>query len=367
MAEQVFEWNRGAMQGNLALLGDNPYPGRFIGLGLSESGEHDVQVYAVMGRSDPSRNRTLEFEPDPVSGNTLVRTDIFDQKQLKKGDDLSLIVYNAMRQSNNGPNGEDIHVVSNGHQTNVVIDDFAVAAVPPQSDYYQEIRPIFAHALTSGTFKPKESNVTAFEPDGPNFTPRITAYTALLRTGMTEYGWAITRRDPFTGTPVQTFGGATLDQLPEGSALAFHTYDGDGNPLPSFTGYPYPISLNGNTPTETAEALWEASMDKANRVAMAVKYINRVSGEVGLKIINALQEEVDSEQGKITRLISLMLDDVAPIKDEMPADIKEAIDVERQSLVLRSGWNTCSLGELEITYLESSGRKLPYRNSGPDF
>ncbi len=362
MAERVAEWNTAALQANLEALGNNSYPGRFIGLGVSESGDHAVQVYAVMGRSDPSRNRVLVAEPDVVPGNELVKTDVFDEKKLGDNADLSLIIYNAMRTTNAGPDREIVHVVSNGHQTDNVVRELRLASAQSLRPPYREIKPVFTKALTTDTFvpdEPKGTNKTSYEPDSEH-TSRITAYTARHEPGLFQYGWAITRRDKLTEMPVHTFGAGPLDQVPDGAALAFHTYDGDGKPLPPFTGNPYPIKLEGNSPFETAEALWEDRIDKDNRVAMAVKYIHRISGLVEVKIINQLQPEVANDLIKQSMLIEAMLDDIMPI-DEVKSFVEHRnVKRDRHALAKRSGWTTMPIEALETVYRGDRNRKLPY-------
>jgi IMP cyclohydrolase len=272
VAERQFEWSAVAAIENFQLLGENEYPGRLIVQGVSPTGDEAVQVYAVMGRSDDSRNRLLVEEGEDQ--DHVIKTVAFDEEKVK---DPSLIIYNALR-----PAPLDVHVVSNGHQTDAVIKAIRGSRVTSAED----IKPDFARVLTAGTRAKEKYNVTSFEPDGPNFTARITGFVATSSLVEQQYGWVITRRGAF-GLPVHTVGGGLLDSIPVGRGLAMHTYNGDGKPLPTFTGDPYPVPVEA-TAAETAERYWEEALDGENRVAVVAKFINRVTGEIDVKIINQL-------------------------------------------------------------------------------
>lgn len=185
---------------NLERLRNNPYPGRGIILGHNELGDI-TQVYWVMGRSTNSRNRVLIQEDD------IVRTDLFDKSGVG---DTSLIIYNAMRIIDNG------HIVSNGDQTDTIAEFVRTIALDG-----------FDQAILTRTY----------EPDEPNFTPRISGISWLFRTTNQAGGvtsalnkLSIIRRGR-NGKPFREFF-KTPNVL--GIGYCMHTYSGDGNPLPSF-------------------------------------------------------------------------------------------------------------------------------------
>ena len=239
---------------NLEYLLESPYPGRGIVLGNSENGASMLQAYWVMGRSENSRNRIL------VRENDTVRTEAHDPSKVE---DPSLIIYNAMRVSKDGE-----HVISNGAQTDDVVKSLN------QKLLIAFYRDEFADSLIEWKF----------EPDEPNYTPRITAMTTLK--GL--YHYSIIRRAKLPGTPEHTFGKGYLDDLPNGVGLCFHTYQGyDGAPLPTFKEKPYAIPLP-NTATDTARALWDV-LNTNNRVAIVAKAIDKENGEVDYRIINQLE------------------------------------------------------------------------------
>lgn len=261
MAIQGHGFEQEVMQGNLEALAANPYPGRGIVLGVSEGGEQAVQAYWVMGRSENSRNRVL------VEDGGVVKTEAFDPSKVK---DPSLIIYNALvaARGYNTP-----HVVSNGDQTDTVRDNL----IGSRND-----REAFRDALSTRDH----------EPDAPNYTPRITGMIyPIFRTGH-AYDYSIIRRNQTTGQTEHTFGGGNLDQLPEGSGLCFHTYAGDApskdEPIPSFEGSPYAIPLGGDA-DEIAGTLWD-NLNPQNRVALAVKTIDRTTGEIAIKLVNQLED-----------------------------------------------------------------------------
>ncbi len=242
---------------NQEYLQTNPYPGRGIVQGLSEDGERYLQAYWVMGRSENSRNRIFE-----IDANDNVSTQAHDPSRVT---DPSLIIYKAMTEASNG---EAVHVVSNGHQTDSIAASLNKAL--PLSEHGGQ----FSKALMGWDY----------EPDAPNYTPRISGYIALRG----AYGFSIITRDGLTGNSVRTMTRGDLDELPAGAGLCVHTYEGDGNPLPSFEGNPYPVPV-ANTARSTAEALWEV-LDTDNRVAIAVKSISRKTGEARVSVINQLDE-----------------------------------------------------------------------------
>lgn len=225
-------------------LGRNPYPGRGIVMGLNEKGDQAIQVYWIMGRSENSRNRIF------VEENGVVRTQAFDATKVE---DPRLIIYTVMRKV------EGIHLVSNGDQT----DSIAQAL---------ENRWTFEEAV----------GVRDYEPDAPNFTPRITG--AYSHDTENPFALSIIRR---TSMKVQTPPSVRILQtyVPEnGIGRCVHTYQGDGKPLPSFDGSFYPVLLKGSV-DEIASTYW-ALLNPENKVALVAKGIHRTTGETEFSIIN---------------------------------------------------------------------------------
>lgn len=235
------------MKANGAALQANPYPGRGIVLGLTPDGRHLVQVYWIMGRSENSRNRVF-FEEGGA-----VKTRAHDPSKVK---DPSLIIYATSRVHGR------CHVVTNGDQTDTVWQALQVGGT-------------FEGALRTRTF----------EPDAPNFTPRIS--------GLTELGGACTYRlsilKPVGG---EAQGHSTVRQFFEyeraqpGVGHCIHTYRGDGNPLPAFAGEPYPVALADDLEA-VARSFWDA-LNAENRISLWVKFIGVADGKVQTKIVNKL-------------------------------------------------------------------------------
>lgn len=253
MAELSYEWGPDAAISNLEQLGANTYPGRGIVLGRSPDGEAAVQVYWIMGRSEGSQNRVF------AENGESVRTEVFDD-DLEKGDP-ELTLYNAM-----SPVRRGVHVVSNGRQT----DSIVRAMRKHKGEGAVGTHAAFVESLDNWKF----------EPDEPNFTPRISGFTT-----SSSYGVSSISRHPLTGEPVHVFGRGKLEKIEMGHGLALHTYEGDGNPLPAFTDYPFPVPILGSA-QETAEMFWEKGLNPDNRVAIAARFITRRTGEVDQAIIN---------------------------------------------------------------------------------
>lgn len=238
---------------NLERLRENPYPGRGIVIGEGPTGDI-VHVNFLMGRGYSSRNRVFVREADSV------RTDLFDKTN---PGDTSNRLYTAMRRH------RDIHILSNGDQTDTIADFLVTDPVEG-----------FRRALETRTY----------EPDDPN-TPRISGRSRTYRIG-DEQGVVtrvaselsiIRKGDGDGGNPERGF--FPLKSVP-GIGYIIHTYETDGEPLPSFKGNPYPVPL-GATIDETANMFWEA-LNEDNKVAIVVKQIHVRSGEVDYRIINKL-------------------------------------------------------------------------------
>lgn len=224
-----------------ALLCGNPYPGRGLLLGRSESGRAALAAYFLMGRSENSRNRILVRE----SGG--VRTQAFDPARVA---DPSLILYAPVRYLPDGL------IVTNGDHTNTIA----------------------AHLLRGGGFT-TALDTRRYEPDAPHYTPRI---AGILRTGGgVSCQLAILRRGAQGACERAYFPPATPAP---GEGYLLHTYAGDGNPLPPFAGAPHAVALP-ETADALAAALWRA-LDAQNRVALYACAIDLTTGVRTERIIN---------------------------------------------------------------------------------
>ena len=231
---------------NLQALRTNPYPGRGIIIGMDETGKHLVQVYWIMGRSPNSRNRVFAHEAGTLW------TEAADPSKVS---DPSLIIYNAMREYNRH------YVVTNGDQTDTIIE-----ALQQGGDFRQ--------ALMTRTY----------EPDAPNFTPRISAICTLSPGGPTAE-LALLKKSLFGDGCDRHF--FCLEQFGKGLGYFISTYIGDGSPLPAFRGEPILIPLTGDAQT-VATTFWDA-LNPDNRVALAVKFIQIPTGLSVIHVVNRYQ------------------------------------------------------------------------------
>ena len=226
-----------------ALLRGNPYPGRGIVLGQTADGRQSVAAYFIMGRSANSRNRIFAEEPDGI------RTQAADPAKME---DPSLIIYHPVRQMGRGL------IVTNGDQTDTILK-FLEQGLPME----QALR------------------TREFEPDGPNWTPRISG----LLSPDGSYKLSILKSADGTGAYClrQTF------EYPgrPGVGHFLHTYAGDGSPLPSFAGEPEETLISGEIDT-FADAVWE-SLNEANRISLFVRYTDLETQAFQQRIINKYQ------------------------------------------------------------------------------
>ena len=223
-----------------ALLKGNTYPGRGIILGTSEDGETAVAAYFIMGRSVNSRNRVFVEEPDGI------RTEAFDPSKLS---DPSLIIYHPVRELGRGL------IVTNGDQTDTIRE-------------YLERGETMEQALRT----------REFEPDGPNWTPRISGL--LCPDG--SYKMSILKSaDPEGSACARIF-----FEYPaiKGQGRFLHTYVCDGNPIPTFTGEPERVAISGDIDEFTA-MLWD-SLNQDNKISLFVRYTNIKTGETQQRILN---------------------------------------------------------------------------------
>ena len=226
-----------------AYLQDNPYPGRGIMLGRSADNRYAVIAYFIMGRSENSRNRVFEETEDGI------RTKAFDESKMT---DPSLIIYHPVRRMDNG-----ITIVTNGDQTDTIRDNILAGHC-------------YRHAL----------NTRTFEPDGPNYTPRISG--VVKPNG--SYDLSIPKSlDGDPACACRYF--YEYDAPKAGVGHFIHTYESDGSPLPSFEGEPRRVSVTAPDAETLAEELWLA-LNEDNRVSLFVRYIDLETGEDETSIIN---------------------------------------------------------------------------------
>ena len=225
-------------------LTQHTYPGRGIVLGRTPDNDKVAVAYFIMGRSENSRNRIFEETEDGI------RTRAFDESKMT---DPSLIIYHPVRILENG-----MTVVTNGDQTDTIRDHIQ------QGHCYR-------HAL----------NTRAFEPDGPNFTPRISGVVK------PDGNYNLSILKSLDGDPdccCRYF--FEYDAPVAGYGHFIHTYQGDGNPLPSFEGEPEVITIESPTAQAFADLLWE-NLNGDNKVSLFVRYIDLASGETDDVIVNA--------------------------------------------------------------------------------
>ncbi len=231
-------------------LAGNSYPGRGIVTGVTSDGKFAVSAYFIMGRSENSRNRVF------VEDGRGIRTQAFDPSKMK---DPSLIIYAPVRVITTA-GGTDT-VVTNGDQTDTAYDGMSKGLT-------------FEQSLRSRTF----------EPDGPNYTPRISSVLH-IDSGKFCYEMSILKSD--MGDPESSNRYTFSYETPKkGVGRFIHTYLGDGNPLPSFEGEPVAVSLDGMNDAKTlADKMWQ-NLNADNKVSLFVRYIEIANGKEETVIIN---------------------------------------------------------------------------------
>ena len=224
-------------------LKSSSYPGRGIVLGRSEDGSKAVAAYFIMGRSENSRNRVF------VTDGRGIRTQAFDPSKLT---DPSLIIYAPVRVMGNKT------IVTNGDQTDTIYD------LMRQGKTFEE-------ALRTRTF----------EPDGPNFTPRISGLMD-FENGY-DFWLSILKSD--SGDPSSTLRQTFSYTNPKaGTGRFIHTYKDDGSPLPSFEGEPTLVDIKGGI-DEFTDLVW-TGLNEANKVSLFVRFINIATGSEETRIVN---------------------------------------------------------------------------------
>ncbi|MFA5877778.1 MAG: IMP cyclohydrolase [Candidatus Staskawiczbacteria bacterium] len=224
---------------NMFALSRNPYPGRGIVIGMDKTGQNMVQIYWIMGRSENSRNRVFSSD-----GGRLF-TEAADPAKVK---DPRLIIYNAMKEN------DQLFVVTNGVQTDLVI--------------------------SVGNFM-GAMNICQYEPDAPNFTPRISGICSFIE-NEPSFRLAVLRKSLWSDTCDRLF--YSYEEISNGFGFCVTTYSGDGNPLPAFTGEPLLMPLRADIDS-VARFYWEA-LNAENRVALAVKFISISQRRSTILVVN---------------------------------------------------------------------------------
>ena len=224
-------------------LSENPYPGRGIVLGRTADNKKAAVAYFIMGRSENSRNRVFEETEDGI------RTRAFDESRMT---DPSLIIYHPVRLLDNG-----LLTVTNGDQTDTIRDAIGEGHC-------------YRHAL----------NTRKFEPDGPNWTPRISGVVK------PDGSYNLSILKSMDGDPsccCRYF--FEYDAPIAGTGHLIHTYQENAKPLPSFQGEPRRVAINAADARSWAEALWNA-LNSENKVSLYVQLFDLNDGKRDIAIIN---------------------------------------------------------------------------------
>lgn len=225
-------------------LKNNAYPGRGIVIGKHADGEKAVTAYFIMGRSVNSRNRVF------VQDGEGIRTEAFDPSKLE---DPSLIIYAPVRVLGHNT------IVTNGDQTDTIYD-----GMDNQLSFEESLR------------------CREFEPDGPNYTPRI---SGVMHINDEKFDFQMSILKSNNGNPDccdrYTY---SYDNPVAGEGRFIHTYMHDGNPLPSFEGEPKPVAIDG-TIDEFTDMVWN-SLNEENKVSLFVRFIDIRTGKYETRIVN---------------------------------------------------------------------------------
>ena len=225
------------------LLRNNTYPGRGIVIGKTPDGTRAMTAYFIMGRSENSRNRIFTEKDGEVF------TEPFDESKVQ---DPSLIIYAAVRSYQNHL------VVTNGNQTDTVIE-----------------------GLQKGETFTKALESRCFEPDAPNFTPRISGMLT-FENGDFSYQMSILKSADAAGTACNRY---TYHYAPlNGLGHFLHTYVCDGNPIPTFQGEPERMTVCDSI-DEMTERLWNA-LNENNKISLYVRYVDLATGRAESRLVN---------------------------------------------------------------------------------
>lgn len=228
-------------------LKSNTYPGRGIVIGRSVDGKQAVTAYFIMGRSTNSRNRVF------VADGEGIRTQAFDPAKLE---DPSLVIYAPVRVLGNKT------IVTNGDQTDTIYE-----GMDRQLTFEQSLRS------------------REFEPDGPNYTPRI---SGIMHIEGGNYNYAMSILKSNNGDPSTCIRNTFAYENPgAGEGRFIHTYMHDGNPLPSFQGEPKEVAIDRDIDAFT-EMIWN-SLNEDNKVSLFVRYIDIETGKYETRIVNKNQ------------------------------------------------------------------------------
>ena len=225
-------------------LSATTYPGRGIVLGKSADARCFYIAYFIMGRSENSRNRIFEIDGRGI------RTKAFDESKMV---DPSLIIYAPVRVCG------DVTIVTNGDQTDTIYDAL-------------EAGKTFEEALRSRTF----------EPDAPNFTPRI---SGVVEPKADRYRLSILKSADDPASTRRYF--FDYDAPRPGEGHFIHTYQQDGNPLPSFEGEPVPVTIEGDLET-FSWTVWD-NLNADNKVSLFTRSIDLETGAVTSLLFNKHQ------------------------------------------------------------------------------
>ena len=225
-------------------LAGNSYPGRGIVIGTSADGKYAVTAYFIMGRSENSRNRVF------VEDGTGIRTQAFDPSKMQ---DPSLIIYAPVRTLGN------YTIVTNGDQTDTIYN-----MMDQQSTFEEALR------------------TREFEPDAPNFTPRISGLMHIIG-GRYDISMSILKSNHGDASSCQRFT-YTYENPKAGEGYFIHTYMGDGNPLPSYEGEPTLVNITGDIDTFT-KTVWDA-LNADKKVSLFTRFIEIETGKYESRIVN---------------------------------------------------------------------------------
>lgn len=228
------------------LLKNNEYPGRGIVIGKSEDGRSIAIAYFIMGRSANSRNRVFIEDGDTV---TIYPADS------SKVEDPSLIIYSPIRKIG------DSLIVTNGDQTDTIYD-------------FMKNGDTFEEALET----------REFEPDGPNWTPRISGVVTL--DDSESYKLSILKSQDADGTDCARY--TFSYKLQNGLGHFIHTYKENGNPIPTFEGEPERVAIP-NTAEELKQLIWN-NLNEENKISLYVRYIDITGGNMENKLVNKFQK-----------------------------------------------------------------------------
>lgn len=225
------------------LLLPNTYPGRGIIIGKSEDGKCAVTAYFIMGRSENSRNRVFTEKDGAV---------FTEPHDYSKVSDPSLIIYSAIRKIDNKL------IVTNGDQTDTIYD-----------------------FISRGEDMRAALRTREFEPDAPNFTPRISGVITFDKGDFT-YEMSILKSADAEGS-------ATNRYFYEYNSIAglghfIHTYVCDGNPIPTFQGEPERVTVSSDI-DEYTDSIWN-SLNENNKISLYVRYVNLKTGKEESRLIN---------------------------------------------------------------------------------